>query len=457
MKLPRIQCRIARASIPSLLGIGLIAACSTIPSSTELGDHPTWQRIPAWAQQRVQNPWWRDYNDAALNAVVSKALASNPELAVIAAKLNRADAQLKQVNAARLPRLNLSIGWRDGRRKEVDFGPYELAPWTGGGEVSWEVDLAGKLQAATRSARYSRDAAYWDVHAARLQLASRIASTYFLITQLNGDIEVMRELTSASKQLSGVIRAQSDAGIIADSRYREQLASEEQSVRALEEMKRLRENATIRMGILSGDSTLDTSLASQRLPHVRMANELTSSQLIASHPQLLAAEARVRSAFQLEKSAKLNLLPSFRVGALATGAGQSLSGQYAVWRQQVGPSLDIPIYDPARLARVEVRKAESAMASVQYRATVLNILGEIDSAEINFQSRRKQLASAVRETAARKRAYEDAMDKRKAGVVSDADPLTAKQQWLAAKLRERSQRMAVVNDHINLIKAQGGK
>lgn len=446
----------ARKTVPALLLSAAIAGCTGIPSSTRLGEHPTWRQIPAWAQQRVQNPWWKSYRDNALAAEINTALANSPDLAVIAARLGRADAMLKKAGAAGLPRLGIGIGWRDGRKQEVNLGPYDLAPWEGGGQLSWEVDLTGKLLAATRSARYARDAAYWDVHAARLQLASRVASVHFLVNRLNGDLELMHAVTYVSRELTRVMRDQANAGIIAATRLSEQQAQHEQNVRAHEEIRRLRDTAIVQLRTLVGGKLAASHQGSTFLPRPAAAGGIPSDRLLASHPQLLAAEARVRSAFQLEKSARLNLLPSFRIGASAMGAGQSLTGRYRVWQHQAGPSLDIPIYDPTRLAQAKVRKAERTAAAAQYRAAVLSILGEIDTARISYHSRSRQLASAAREVAARERAYRDARGKRAAGVISDAAPLTARQAWLAARLKERALRLTLLNDHINLTKALGG-
>lgn len=441
-----------------LVGL-LVAGCSVSPSSGGLGNHPTWNRIPAWAQQRVQAAWWRNYGDSALNADISRAFAGNPDLAVIAARLDRAEAQVKQARAATLPHLNLGVGYRDGRRQNIDFGPYNLAPWEGGGQFSWEIDLTGKLLAATRSSRYARDAAFWDVHAARLQLAGRIASTRFLIYQLNGDISLVKESAAASAKLVSVVRSQSDAGIVSSIQLNEQQAKHEQTRRQVQELERLRQLAIVQLHTLIGSVSQNSSAQSSKsqLPHPRQTSRLSINQLLTSHPTLLAAEARVRSAFQMEKSAKLNLLPSFRLNASVIGAGHSLTGRYKTWQYRVGPSLDIPIYDPSRLAQIKVRQAECKLAAAKYQSAVIKVLNEIERAQINFLNRQRQLLSVQKEVASLKQAYDYSQSKFSAGVVSETDPLRAKQNWLMARQKQRALQYALLNDHISFIKATGGK
>ncbi|MFK7910453.1 MAG: TolC family protein, partial [Akkermansiaceae bacterium] len=100
--------------------------------------------------------------------------------------------------------------------------------------------------------------------------------------------------------------------------------------------------------------------------------------------------------------------------------------------------------------------AESKLAAAQYQSTVLKVLGEIESSQINFLSRKRQLASAQRELSALKLAHSHAQSRFTAGTVSEAEPLSAKQNWLAGNLRERTIRRAALRDHITMTKALGG-
>lgn len=439
-----------------ILSAILLTGCSVLPPSISLDDHTTWQSVPAWAQKRVQNPWWKAYGDTTLNTHIAGAFSDNPNLAVIAARLDRAEALLKQAGSATKPRFGLELGWRDGRKREADFGPYNLAPWVGGALFSWEIDLTGKLHAATRSASYTRDAAFWDVHAARLQLASRIASTHFLIKQLKGDLALLHDSHNASAGLVRVTRTQSNAGIIAGTRLSEQLAAHQQSQQAIHEIDRLHRLSVVQLRTLVGDMTSPVSSKSSSLPHPSGISNISSKQLLAAQPRILAAEARVRAAFQMEKSAKLNLLPSFRFNASAVGSGNSLTRRYKIWQHQVGPSLDLPIYDPARMAQVKVNKAKCNEAAALYRSEIIKVLGEIDSARINYLNRKKQLVSAQHEVSALKRSYSHAQSRFSEGVIANDEPLRAKQKLIIGQIRERSIHRAILNDHIALMKARGG-
>jgi len=432
----------------------LLVSCSTSPTATH-GSHKAWRQIPKWAAARIQQSWWRQYGDTDLNRDVTAAFANNPDLAVIAARLELAEAQVSKTRAASLPSLNLGLGRRDGRKQDVDFGPYNLAPWEGGGQLSWEVDLSGRLRAATRSAKSARDAAFWEVHAARLQLASRIAATRFNVYRFNAELSLLQESTRASQETVNTLKARADAGIIASTAHHRQQAEHEKFKRQLIDVKRMRDLAVVQLRSLTGGGSV-SGTSRRHLPTAKNPSPRPINQLLKANPTLLAAEAKVRSAFQLEKAAKLDLLPSFRIDASATGAGSSLSGRYKTWQNRVGASLDIPIYDPYRLANIKVRRAEGKAAAAQYRSAVLLVLEELDRAQINLRSRRQQLQVSQREVSELTETRRHAAAQFKAGITSQIEYLDTERRWLEAKRGEVALRQLLLNDHINLIKALGG-
>lgn len=440
-----------------IMGMGLfITSCSPIsPISGNAINKQSWKHAPAWASDRIHPQWWRQYNDVTLHQDIQSAWAENPEIHLIAARFERAAAQRQQVKAAAYPHLNLGIGYRDGRRQNIDFGPYELAPWEGGAQFSWEIDLSGRLRAAARAAKQLQDAAFWDVHAVKLLLANRIASSRFRLYRLNAELAVVQESIRASQNIVNILKHRERAGIIATAEVRQAEAEHEQLKREHMELERLRELNIVQLQTLVGGRQVKNTTRSQ-LPQVSGSYNIPVNRLLRSHPTLLAAEARVRSAFDQEQAARLNLLPSFRLQASATGAGKSLTGNYRVWQHRVGPNLDLPIYSPTRLAQVKVQKAERKAAAAQYRSAVLTTFEEVESAYINYASRKRQLSSVRKEVAALAETRRYAQAQFKAGTNSNVEVLQAERQWLAGKRRQLILQQQLLDDHLQLIRALGG-
>ena len=118
------------------------------------------QNSPAWARDRLNPQWWKTYGDSELNQDIACAFEKSPALQVIAARLAAADAQVAVAKATAWPSLNLGYGFRFGRAKEPNFGPYDLKPWTGSANLKWELDIFRKLARARESAEFSRRAVF---------------------------------------------------------------------------------------------------------------------------------------------------------------------------------------------------------------------------------------------------------------------------------------------------------
>ncbi|MFM1560713.1 MAG: TolC family protein, partial [Roseibacillus sp.] len=142
----------------------------------------------------------------------------------------------------------------------------------------------------------------------------------------------------------------------------------------------------------------------------------TTSAVLRHRPDLLAAEARVRSAFQLEESSRLNLLPSLALGAGASGQSSALAAGFRQWIASVGPRLDIPVYDPRRLAAVRVRREVTALDEARQNTLAL------------FEG----------------------------GIVSQIELLESERRSLEGRRQELAVRHALLRDHLALVKALGG-
>jgi outer membrane protein TolC len=373
----------------------------------------------------------------------------------VALSIDQADAAVANARASLLPRLNLGFGYSEGRKKEVDFGPYSLAPWETSGGFSWEIDVSGKLRAAKRSAQKNRDAAVWDYQAARLLLASRVAASRFNLYRFNQELSHVNESLAASSKTTDVLVERSGAGLIADSMLNKQRAEHDRQIRQKLDLERLRDLSIVQLRTLRG-GTAPAETSRKGFPVVNSADSYTLDKALRFHPEILAAEARVRAAFQLEKATRLNLLPSFKIGAFASGRTPSLGNRYRSWITKVGPSLDIPIYDPARLASVKARKAEKESAAANYRKTTLKVLEEFDSARINLRQRTAQLAAVQREIKELESARNFAREQYDAGITSQIEFLDTERRWLEAKRSGATLRQAQLNANLNLIKATGG-
>ncbi len=430
------------------------------PAAASLRGPVAAHHTPAWAQQRIAPQWWRAYGDSQIDRDVTTALAESADLQQIAARLAGADAQVEKARKASWPRLNLGYGYRVGEAREPDFGPYELKPWTGSAQLQWELDLFDKLQRARESAQLSRRALYWELAGARLMLTSRVVESRLRISRLSAERSILGEAVDANADILKILRDRLDAGLVAETEVLRMEAEYEKLDRAREELYRLQQLAEVELATLMGglhrDRRGDTA-AKRLLTHVPAVPERDFCELIAAHPSLLAAEDRVRAAFRIEEVARLDLLPSFKVNGNLMGASPHFFlANFGVWRRELGPSLDLPIYDPQRLATIPLRRAQTDEAAAHYRSTLATVVGDIDAAYASLASRQRQLASVQREVSALAEARSNVIANFRAGLVSQVEVLEAERSHLAARRTQVILQEAALRDHVAVVRALGG-
>ena len=118
--------------------------------------------------------------------------------------------------------------------------------------------------------------------------------------------------------------------------------------------------------------------------------------------------------------------------------------------------LDIPVYDPARLATLKVRRAQTNEAAAQYRANLVKVIGEIDAAYANLLNRKRQFASACREVQALAEARRNVTENFGEGIVSQVEVLESERSYLQTARVKVVLEEAVLRDHVALVRALGG-
>ena len=131
---------------------------------------------PAVSTAAADNNWWRLYNDPVLDQLVTDALAANTDIRVAVARLDKAWASLRETRSDRLPQANVGATGGYGRSADVQRlpgTPAEGASYDVGLNVSYEVDLAGRVRRSIEAARGDVRAADADADAVRVSVVAR--------------------------------------------------------------------------------------------------------------------------------------------------------------------------------------------------------------------------------------------------------------------------------------------
>src|SRR5688572_5957427 len=142
-------------NVPIFLVFALVAGCALTRTDPEKPELPLPEALPAVtdALPELPAPWWRVFDDPALDTLIGEALERNPDIEVAAARVAEARAIARAARAERLPWLGLEAGVERSRESVLTL-PFPGARTTQTayylqGAVRYELDLWGRYAHAS--------------------------------------------------------------------------------------------------------------------------------------------------------------------------------------------------------------------------------------------------------------------------------------------------------------------
>jgi len=374
-----------RLACPSLAL--LLAACATSGDAPA----PALMMPPAYAESAAADAavpaleWWAAFASPELSALVTAALAANPDLAMAAERVRQAEAQVRFADATLFPAVNLGAS-ASHNETHVDGGDWQSRNASGATlSASYEVDLWGKNASGVRSAEASLRASRYDQETVRLTLVAGVANGYFQLLSLRGRLGIARENLDIALRVFTVVdsRVRNGAASKLDlARQQAAVLTQRAAIPPLE----LQERQTLfALAILLGrapEGFATAGLAISNLAVPRAASGLPA-QLLTRRPDLASAEAQLAAANANVAVARASLLPGIGLTGSAGLASDALLNilNAPTATIAIGASLLMPIFDGGRLrSQVDVATSRERELVQNYRKTVLAALADVDSA-----------------------------------------------------------------------------
>ena len=411
--------------------LGLLASCLGACQSTDSA--PTALSGARWSGEAAT--WWKEIGDRKLQALVREALEESPSVEILAARVELARASSQTLIATTQPSISAQGAVRFGERQEFETGgePADVMRFAGRSEFSWELDFWGRVRQVRQGARLRTEAAVADGEAGKRILIADIARLEFARRRFAAEAKLVAEALSSNNASVERLAEKEDAGIIDRSTIDRQTAESDALGRELEELKRQRRIAELALDRLLGREPGAKSWpTAPSLPAKNPAPKIIKTELLANRPDIAASAARVAATWHLSKAATLDLLPKLQLGALAGARTVRITPSIDEWILQVAPSLEVPVWDPVRLAKVKKSKAEAYLAAVAYRDDVLNAIEEARVALVNLNAYAKIERSARASATTLEKIYSRTQEKFLAGVASQLEVLEDQRSSLDA-------------------------
>src|SRR5215472_8620896 len=175
----------------------LLAACAGVGPEyvkPEVDLPAGWRDAPPDGAKVQEADWWKVYDDPVLDRLVAEALKSNANLALAVARVEEARAIVSVTAADQQPQVSASA---DRRRTQFSQrAPLPVPPGVSTRQsdtrvsldVSYEIDLWGKLRNATKAARADLLATEAAQETVRVTLTADVAQGYFALRSLDGQL-----------------------------------------------------------------------------------------------------------------------------------------------------------------------------------------------------------------------------------------------------------------------------
>ncbi|HEX5091547.1 MAG TPA: efflux transporter outer membrane subunit [Burkholderiales bacterium] len=448
----------------------LLAGCAVRPDY----QRPELELPQAWKESAPrpapEAPWWQVYQDPVLDRLIQEALKDNTDVLVAAARVDEARALLGETRSALKPQVG--AGATAGR--SLTSGATGLLPpgverersdYQASLLVSYEVDIFGRLRAASDAARADLAATEAVRDAVRLALTARVAASYYSLTSLDARVDLTRRAVAILEEALALQRRRREAGVISDYDLR-RLEAETATIRAqLPPLQRDRDLEEAALAALLGRSP--RSVFEDALPRSPLPEEASAvavppglpSDLLLRRPDLVEAEQRLVATNARVAEARAAYFPTIRLTGVLGSESAALSdlftGPAGMWNAVA--SLTQPLYTGGRLdAQRDAAQARERAALAEYQGAVRNAFREVRQA-IAAQARARESFEAQ---SARVVALEDSLRLARLryanGLSSLLDLLDAERETLDALSARidalRAQRVAVAD----LYRALGG-
>lgn len=356
----------------------------------------------------VPAQWWREFGNDALNALVERSLAANPDIAAADATLR----QMQELARAQVGNLlpQVDAGYQATRARTSNTIAPVLADQnvmlytlhTAQVNLSWSPDIFGGGRAKVRSARAAATAQAARRDLARSTIVANLVQSAIQYAALGEEIEATRDAVTAYRDVLALIKVRQKLGAVGAS----DVAAQETALAAIEGqlpgLERARKAQEAQIAVLIGVAPGTPLPALPRMDELTLPAQLPLSlpaQVVALRPDVRAAAAIMEGASADAKAAVAARLPSFTISANYGGTANSFADMFATgnpfWAVLGGVSAPL-FHAGSLLHQSHAAKAALEAAQAQYRSSALQAFADVSNALTAVKTDGDALAAADR-------------------------------------------------------------
>jgi NodT family efflux transporter outer membrane factor (OMF) lipoprotein len=404
---------IPRKSLALLLMLpSLWCAADDNAVATAMTDSVTDKQLPVqWVYEADftqatpdDDDWWQRFNDPLLDSLIMLGIANNSDVITAEKRIGVAREALNSARAGYYPTVNINAGWTKTRTSGATISTGNLPTTTIdyfslGGNMSWQVDIFGKIRAKASQQKALYNASRAEYAATMVTLCANIAKTYVNIRVWQAEWQVATEHIASQEKIVKITEARYEAGLASMldvTQARIVYYSTKASMPTLE--------ASIRTGINSlalllgvfPDEVSPQLEQPRALPDYRQLVPLgVPAELLRRRPDIVEAEYQLASYAAALGVAKRDFLPTLSLnGSIGTSAHRAdeLFDRES-FTFSIAPTLTWTLFDGmARRANAASARMQMEISMESYNNTVMTAVEEVDNALATYDGTVRNLA-----------------------------------------------------------------
>ena len=364
-------------------------AAAVPPAYKELTETDQW-KIAHPNAEALRSNWWEIFGDAQLNALEVQVTVSNQNLKIAEARFREARATVHYYRAGEFPTIAVSPGVQAFRYSpNQPYFPSSSASGVGSVanfflpfDLSYEVDLWGRIRRTVAAARNEAQASAGDLATTTLSMQADLAYDYFELRSADLQQRLLDETVKAYADMVELTSALFNGGAAPEPdvvQARTQLDTTRVQDTDIGVMRAQYEHA---IAVLIGKPPAEFAIAPRSQTFEPPAIPVgLPSQLLERRPDIASAERRVAEANEGIGIAQAAYYPNLTIGGAVGLQSRHISNLFTwpsrVWA--IGPGASEVIYDAGRRrAGVQQAQANYDATVATYRETTLEAFQQVE-------------------------------------------------------------------------------
>ncbi|MCU1384740.1 MAG: hypothetical protein JWL71_3437 [Acidobacteria bacterium] len=426
--------------------------------------------MPDGDRAAVPEQWWQLYGNADLDRLIATANSANQTLRQAVARVDQARALARVAASYRYPTITLDPALTRLRTSGTRVSSVTGLPVTGSAtyndwllplDLSYEVDVWGRVRRGLQAARAQAAAAGDDEAVIRLGVQTDVALYYYTLRWMDAQSEILAQTVTSYQEQVRVLTVQVNTGIASPIVLNQAQAQLQSTVAQQHDIARARDDEEHALAILCGQAAPSFTVAANPLregapPAVPPG---LPADVLRQRPDVAEAEQNLVAANAQVGVATANLYPTFGLTGSAgfeSGAIGSLVGwQSGLWSLVGG--MTAPIFEGGRLrANLDATKAQYRQTVASYVNQVLIAYGDVEDALTDLHALTTEVTDLRDAVTASQNYLRVAQVQYRNGLVDYLTVVDAERTLLANQLGLSQGVSQQMSASIHLIKALGG-